>query len=234
MECVPPYVHTEVIRSQIACTVRRIDFAFDTGSFTVGQVLDVLMSGEGYTSPAARASIIHVNSPFQLREDGKTGCETVYLGSKTSERRLRVYNLHGPTRIELQVRGDWAVAWGCKILLTPYEEWASTAAGMLATYIDIETDWWRDFFKSAVMSDIRVYSARHVDVDRLKRWISKQVAPALFALQAAEGLEEWQAFIVSNVTEKRLERYEHIMAWGGSGGEAAARAGYKLHTQYAA
>lgn len=34
--------------------------------------------------------------------------ETLYVGSKNSDRRLRVYDERGPTRVELQLRHDWA------------------------------------------------------------------------------------------------------------------------------
>jgi hypothetical protein len=40
--------------------------------------------------------------------DLMTGKRTVYLGSKSSERRMRVYDLRGPVRVEVQTRNDVA------------------------------------------------------------------------------------------------------------------------------
>jgi hypothetical protein len=56
---------------------------------------------------ARREWVTRLRSAYEGR-DLMTGKRTVYLGSKASERRMRVYDLRGPVRVEIQTRNDVA------------------------------------------------------------------------------------------------------------------------------
>ena len=102
----------EIRRGGLKVTYKRVDLAFDTELFTVEEYLEQVKA-DNITRRSSRECLEVMESPFKLREDGRKGTMTVYLGSASSDRRLRVYNLHGPTRVELQLRGDWAGSGWC-------------------------------------------------------------------------------------------------------------------------
>lgn len=137
--------------------------------------------------------------PGGYREDDATGAATAYLGSRESERMLRVYdkepNGADPrTRYELELKG--AAARDSLGYLADAQDGRAVVTGLLLAFVDFRARadgergdraprlaWWaalvRDFAK--------VRGAVAVTVDSLARrlsWVRRQVAPTLAAIWA--------------------------------------------------
>jgi hypothetical protein len=80
--------------------VARFDLADDFGPGFPG-VSDIAAAIERREWETRLRSAVH-------SRDLMTGLGTVYLGAKASDRRMRVYDLRGPVRVELQTRNDVA------------------------------------------------------------------------------------------------------------------------------
>ena len=190
--------------------VTRIDLAFDNPGFSPNEFYQYVCNPEQLISRASRDSITFYNSPFQAREDGSTGgCQTVYIGSRESERMVRVYNLHGFDRLELELKGDWAHVCGSLILGADYSLWMSKALSFVKQFIDFR-NWiaWEMFLWGTMQSDIVVKSARVVSINRVQKWLAMQAVPAIFAVQAVMGFDEFWEFVCENITDKRIAKYK--------------------------
>ena len=207
-----------IIHGGVDIHFARLDLAFDYVPFSPSEFIEALKADD-LISRAARESIEYNDSPFQPREDNEIGCQTAYIGSKSSERRIRVYNLHGPTRLEFQLRGDWAHVISILLLDKEYSEWLTKSISFVRQFVEIDRPWWKEFTENSIMGDIVVKSARAISLDRLEKWIAKQVVPGLFALQAVMGMDEFWGFVVSNLNDKRLEKWKPIIEMAYGGGE---------------
>jgi hypothetical protein len=80
-------------------------------------------------------------------EDLMSGKRTVYLGSKGSDRRMRVYDLRGPVRVELQARNDYAA----QLLESVAAHGAVTAhRAAVRSVVDFPTvGWWGEALRVA-------------------------------------------------------------------------------------
>lgn len=218
-ECLTPDDFIELVvmrRGGMDIRFRRLDIAFDGLEITPIEFYGELVSGN-LNCKASRTSIRIDNSPNQLRDNGEVGgCQTTYIGSKQSNRLVRLYNKHGFNRLELQLRDEWSDAAGCLLFGCPYTEWMKTSISILRDFIDLpDNENWNLLVSCVEPAGIRVYSARLISLDRAKRWLAKQVAPAIFAVQSVEGLDAFLELIVDNVNEKRLERWQSVMQLAG-------------------
>ncbi len=202
-----------LMRGGVDIRITRIDYAYDNLNFTPDQFYNACVDGK-INSRSSRKSISRINSPFQLQEDNITvGCTTAYLGSSTSERRVRVYDMHGYTRLEFQLRGEWANTLAWVLLGSDYSTWRGVSLTHLQSFVRVLADWWVEFTNDIQASDIRVYSARVVSVEKISRWLHRQVMPALFAYQAVIGLDELLRQMTEVIKHKpdRLDKYLPIM-----------------------
>ncbi len=87
--------------------IKRIDLAFDEVPFSPLEYYKAIMN-EFCTTLAKRESLSIIQAPFALREDGQMGCDTCYIGDKSSMRFIRVYNQRGFTRLEMVCRDERA------------------------------------------------------------------------------------------------------------------------------
>ena len=219
--CLTPFEFQSILyvaKGGVDIAFKRIDLAFDELSFTPSQFYDALITDD-IKCRASRSSIEFIDSPFQTRENNEIGCQTAYIGSKNSERRIRVYNEHGFTRLEFQLRDDWAHVIASTLLNANYSEWLKMGISFVRQFIEVERDWWDEFIERTEMADIIVKSARVISLNKLKKWMGKQVVPAIFALQAVMGIDGFQAFIVHNLNDKRLEKWRPIIELGFEGGK---------------
>ncbi len=151
--------------------VTRLDLALDVRDGVVHAVYDAFQRGE--VSTAARKSVL-------LRSDSG---DTVYLGSRSSEKFVRVYDkagqmgVQGPwVRIELELKGDAAMGIARHIV----QEGDQAIPGTIRSVVDCPTlPWWRRAFEGVPS----VWGAPKIarTPDR-HAWLLKQVAPAIIAM----------------------------------------------------
>lgn len=190
-QCLPAEVYSKIIKALIKAGVRfsvkRMDFAWNNPGFTVKQFRGALLA-EGYKTWANRESIEFMDSPNKKQEDGITeGCMTCYVGSRSSERFLRVYNEHGYDRIEFVVKDERAHMIALELLGVSWYEWEEKIKAHLAQYIEVYQSWWVDFMQNICKAQLKVHSAKEVSLERIKRYLNVQVSAALYVYNKVEG-----------------------------------------------
>jgi len=199
----------------IIYSITRLDLAWDDLAFTPQEFYQFIHSGSVVT-PAKRETLSLVQSPFELRDDGQEGCDTCYIGSKTSERFLRVYNKRGGTRLEFVCKGLRAHVVASDIFGYMYADWDIIARENLLDYIDFPS-WslWQDFIKFAQAADIVISPARKVALIKIEKWIERQVSVALSVFYDVHGWEVAQEkidrMIFEAINSRDRSRYESIL-----------------------
>jgi len=199
--------------------VTRIDFAFDHCDFTPDEIyFSVKGAPELLETKASRESLEWIEKEHQRQEgqadsEDPRGCHTMYIGSSQSERRLRIYDKHGYTRVELQLRAEWANAAALVLSRSVAPKWPPLAVGMLLDFVNVKLDCWRDQFENFVQCSLKVYSARAVSLDRAMRWLADQVAPALHTCIEVIGLDAVLAWVRDNLGKdgQRLDRWQPVL-----------------------
>lgn len=180
-----------------ARNVTRLDFAVDIfNGGSVPEFLGACQSGQAKT----RAAI----SNYEAIK-GKRG-HTVYVGSKDSELRMRVYDKAAEmgqfektwTRIELQARGDYAMA----LKLDMNNKGVSIGGtDRINKFCDATClDWW----KHAIDTQGKPSSGYHDTNANWRKWAMDTVLPSL--LDHADTDEDILAMIVHALHEKLLNK----------------------------
>lgn len=194
----------------------RVDWAFDDVPFTVEDVWEQLIGGSVKTW-AKRESFKVIDSPYEKDEMGQEGTKTVYVGSlKRRDRIVRIYDLHGFTRLELEMRNRWADNTVWLVFGSPFGGWHKAVVSILLDYLTFP-EWsnWQAWVEDVTPAGIKIFSARVVSLQRIKNWIERQVAPAMVALLQAEGEDfDLELWLRSCVTPDRLKRYSDIVSLG--------------------
>lgn len=199
-EAIIPSVFPELVnyltQNNIRFSIKRVDFAFDGVPFTPQEFYDGLMS-ENLVSlikrdPSLENDSIRVEqSPCRLRENGEVGTMTVYAGSSSSQRMVRVYNKRGDTRLELQLRDERAQAVCLDVFASAWSEWEFTVKAHLRQFIDFKSiDWWAVFVSLSHRADLKISSARRLSLTRMENWFNRQVVVALSVYEDVYGKEE--------------------------------------------
>ncbi len=118
--------------------VTRLDLAWDGVNATPQEFLEAVQN-DYIRSLAKRDSWDLQSSPIREGDDIRI-TNTVYFGSRTSERRLRVYDMHGFTRVELQTRDERAQAIVEVLFNHMAEDWGNQAIGHLRDFVDVYQD----------------------------------------------------------------------------------------------
>lgn len=188
-DCLSPDIFIRLLKYLKNCGYRfqftRIDFAFDDLPFTPVQFCENIMCGHAITH-AKLSTLSIIQSPFSPRDDDTLGCDTVYLGSKTSDRLLRVYNRRGGTRLEMVLKSDWAQLFAVDLFSNLYSAWYGLGISQLLSYIKFKDTLfpaWDTFVSFFEQSDIKIHSARVATLTKLEKWLDRQVAPALYVYQ---------------------------------------------------
>lgn len=157
----------------------RLDYAFDNVPFEPQQVKDAVIKNQVRTLAKRESLQIH-ESPFSERDDQELGTYTVELGSRTSERMIRVYNKRGFTRLELELKDNRADLIAKQLLSqTSERNWFTIAQAHLLDYVDFKTDWWEEFKNGNKRADVTISDPAKVNFDKTMRWLTKQVSPSL-------------------------------------------------------
>ena len=156
------------LRSRFRVRASRVDVMAHTEHFTPAMVRDAVFAGDYSSRSVTPAKYVFIDSA-----DG----DTCYLGveSKTAggikrcgDRMLSVYDRRGPTRIELQMSGDYAHGAGNLLAMTPIDEWPMLIRGLMRHYCDFIDHgkdvrltrcpllpWWEAFVSDAEKISVR-------------------------------------------------------------------------------
>lgn len=147
----------------------RVDLMAHTEMFTPRVVRDTVNAGDFCSRTVSTDKMVWVESV-----EG----DTCYLGmvskprggmKRAGDRILRVYDRRGPTRIELDLRGDYAHGAGYKLCELPVEQWPILTRGCMRHYCDFvdrtadprptrcpPLPWWRAFIEDIEKISVRV------------------------------------------------------------------------------
>lgn len=132
--------------------------------------------------------------------------DTVYLGSRTSERFVRFYDRRGPTRVEMELKERRAVElWRRMMALNDEAAWGMEALAELRHFIDFREvvlgprsgkavtpgdrpllPWWAEFVQGADRRST-VIPRRAPKLENMDKWLRRQVAPVLALVTDAFG-----------------------------------------------
>lgn len=126
--------------------------------------------------------------------------DTVYLGSRASERFLRVYDRRGSTRVELELKERRAVElWRRLVALNDEAAWGMEALAELRSFIDfrersegVHVDrcellpWWADFCAGADRRST-IIPRTAPTLETQEKWLRRSVAGSLALLVAVRG-----------------------------------------------
>lgn len=189
--------------------VTRFDFAFDTMLFTPKDAENAIVENHIRTL-AKRESLKIISSPFAKRDDGEIGTLTVYLGSPTSERKIRIYNKRGYTRLEFETKDKRSHLIARQVLLaSSHAMWFEIVIQHLRDYIDFDQVWWFQFISSIERAYAKTSLPREVSLSKVIGWLDKQVTPALSVVMDVLPEDSVQTMI--NRGRKRVSpRYSHL------------------------
>jgi len=199
----------------IRFSIKRVDLAFDNAPFSPELFLEYL-EGDTLVSLAKRETIHYDGSPYALRDDGKEGTFTAYIGSNESQRMVRCYNKRGFTRLEFQMRDERAQAVFLSMVFHPFTEWFYIGMSHLRQYIDFR-GWalWAEFVSIADRASLLISSARRVSVSRIHSWLDRQVSVALSVYLDVHGSEVGWSQVIDLVERGRQrpsrKRYEAVL-----------------------
>jgi hypothetical protein len=143
--------------------------------------------------------------------------DTVYLGSRSSGRFVRVYDRRGPTRLEMEWKGERALALWRRLVAVAEHEASSEAMAELRAFLDFRDrsasvradccpllSWWAELVGDAGRSCICI-PRKPRTLEQVEEWVMAQVAPSLAMLHdARQG--DWTRLVKKFVSEGR-ERY---------------------------
>lgn len=215
-EALLPSVFPELVNflteNKFRFSIKRADFAFDGVPFSPQEFLEGLMSDNLVSlikrDPSLENDSIRVSqSPCSLRENGEVGTMTVYAGSSSSQRMVRVYNKRGDTRLEFQLRDERAHAVCLDVFAHAWEDWEYTVKAHLRQFIDFKkTDWWAVFVSIAHRAALKISSARRMSLTRMEEWFNRQVVVSLSVYEDVWGKAEAKQRIDALVTKARKTR----------------------------
>jgi len=200
-KAVPPeyfiYFYRTLVREEIKFNVSRLDFAYDGVPFTpcdFSRVFedDKKRSENGQKQKVRtltqRETVQLITEPYKEKEDGSGfSRDTFYLGSRSSERFLRVYNKRGPTRLEVEYKGKRAALVANEILMEDEDQWLDISLSHLLAFIDIDISWWKDFKGDRERSYVKLHCAKEKSLEKINDWLMNQVSPTFAAVIECTG-----------------------------------------------
>ena len=205
-----------VLNSLEKARITRLDLAWDGVPFTPEQVKEAVGKGQ-MRSYLRRKKMSYTVTPYEDREDGQIGTSSLRLGSRFSERMLRVYNERGPVRIELQTKSKRAYLVARDVLIQLPEFWIDKAIGHLRDYVDFVDSatgkllpWWAEFVNNQDRAMKTISNARIVTLNSMLEWVNKAVSPTLSVIADLVGMPAIEAFIVAG-RRKRGSRFNALL-----------------------
>lgn len=190
--------------------ITRLDIAWDDLPFSVLEFYERVKDHQAVTPVklnvfgSKNENFSLVQSPFELRENGEIGTSTCYLGSKTSQRFLRVYDRRGGTRLEFVIKDDRAQSVIKDIFSYDYPDWDIVAREHLLDFVRFEHwDLWLKFVAFAQKADLHISSARVTSLSKICGWLERQVMVSLSVFYDVHGWRDAQTIIDRLLLEAR-------------------------------
>lgn len=215
----------------VGLVASRFDFAAD--DFDGLLDMDVIRAkADGKKEVVSRAK--HVR---ELRDLAGGSGETIYFGDRESEMFVRVYDKRQERldkgekcerehwiRVEPELKGARAHAAFLYVVTHP-EGWHEAACGWLRSHLDFKepgedeqksrwetSSWWLAFLANA--AKLRLAIGEQVKtVERVRRWVKKQVTPSLLVLGKTIGYEELFSDILEAASRLSIEQEHMIDCW---------------------
>ncbi len=163
----------------------RVDLAFDGAAFAPRDMAAWVRAGNIRTRAAS----------IKFREALRGEGETLEIGSRSSDRYVRAYDARGFTRVELELKGDYARAFQA-VLLADNSEFVASAVGALRAVVDFVDassssnisrakllPSWELFTKKLQKVKLVVSESVKPTAERVVQYIEHQVASSLFVYQ---------------------------------------------------
>jgi DNA relaxase NicK len=192
---------------------KRLDFAFDDLGFTP-QDVELAIANDQVRSLAKRETMTVHRTPFEKRENGELGTYTVNFGSRQSERMIRVYNRRGFTRLELELKGKRADLVAKQIFsASDASNWRVTVMSHLQDYIEINSDWWKEFISGTGRAWAIVSTPKEVSQANMTKWLEHQVSASLSVINDIrdDGFLE-KLISTGRIKRRRNKRYNLLLA----------------------
>ena len=165
-------------RMGIRTRASRVDLVIDGGDYTPADVRDAFVAGDVRTYTRRDKWAWHQNG------DQGTGFT---MGSRSSERYARVYDRRGPTRFEVEFKGDRAAAIWMQLCATPVEKWPDVIRAHVRDFCEFARPWWDAIMGGTARAMLRLGSFAQATADSAREWMRKQVAPWLSAVVKLDG-----------------------------------------------
>lgn len=191
----------------------RLDMAWDGVPFTPEE-LEQAGKEQLFRTYAKRETFNYERSPYKPREDGQIGHSIFRIGSRQSARYLRVYNLHGPVRLEMEARGERANLIARDVLVHAPDEWGTKAMAHLRDFVDVDMPYWAEFVQGQSRANCTITDARTKEMSRISEWLFKQVSPSFSVLVDIYGEGAVTALLVAG-RNKRGRRFASLLSGGG-------------------
>ncbi len=183
----------------------RLDVAWDTTLLTPDMALSAFFAGEVVARIDRRLNPETGKLRGWDRRSNHEG-DTVYLGSRSSERFVRFYDRRGPTRVEMELKERRAVElWRRMLALHDEAAWGMEALADLRHFLDFRSivlgkrsgkpvaaserpllGWWADFVQGADRRSA-VLPRKAPKLENMDKWLRRQVAPVLALVVDAFG-----------------------------------------------
>ncbi len=190
----PEYLHdfvTSLERARVVWWVSRGDMYADYCPFTPKDLLRAFQRGD------IRSAVKTTNArSWGWHQNGEGS--TFTLGSRSSERYLRVYDARGYTRTELELKGDRARLVLREVLLSPPGEWAVRFLAHLRQFVDFVDasantnisrapllSWWAAFVNGVEKAALHIAKAPRT-LERITAWLRRQVAASIALMEKAD------------------------------------------------
>lgn len=100
---------------------------------------------------------------------------------------MRVYNLHGFTRMELQTRKEFSNYYFDYLLKTDEKEFNNKSMAILQDFITIDEDYWRIFTDGIPRAFMIINPREDKTLQSLDKYLKIQVSSVLFLMLAIKG-----------------------------------------------
>jgi len=195
--------------------VTRCDMAWDTQDIKVGSV-QWAINRDLFTSYVKKDNFDYWKN--------KTGTgETVYVGSKNSDKRLRVYlrseenhfafGEQNYSRFELQLRHEYADKIFQLVCFLPMEQWSEAAMGVLRGFIDFDFKGWNEWMGVIPKAKV-VLKHETPSVERRREWVEYQVAPTLAILAQTIGKDMDSITADGEIKDGAVDLFRYLVQVG--------------------
>lgn len=177
---------------RLKCT--RIDIRADYCNFTPQDFYMSIHDGKARMR-ALPETLQIIENPKAIDEKGGIGTATTYIGSRKSERYMRVYNLHGYTRLELESKDKIADHYFYYLLFENEQTFNDRTMGLIQDFIYLDEDYWRSFIDGHDRAFMKILPRPDPTLERLDGYLRTQAATALYLLTQIKGEEYIQQLL---------------------------------------